>query len=65
MATQVEKIYQQKEKETEQYKAVLMQKENELAQAKDKIQREVDQSKEDHQEHLKDMENKINEVAAS
>ena len=38
MATQVEKIYQQKEKEKEQYKAVLMQKENEFAQAK-QIQR--------------------------
>ena len=36
MATKVEKIYQQKEKEKEQYKAVLAQKESELAEAKNK-----------------------------
>ena len=42
-----------------------MQKESEFAQAKDKFQRELDESKADHQEHLKNMENKINEVAAN
>ena len=63
MATTVEKIYQQKDKEKEQDKAVLMQKNNEMAQAREK-QRELDQSKADHQEHLKNMENKVNEIAA-
>ena len=65
MATQVEKIYQQKEKEKEQYKAVLMQQDSKLAQVKEKVQRELDQSKADHEEHFKNMENKINEVAAN
>ena len=37
MAIQVEKIFQQKEKEKEQFKMVLKQKEAELAQAKEKF----------------------------
>ena len=41
MATKVEKIYKQKEKEKEQYKADLAQKESELAEAKEKM-RELD-----------------------
>ena len=59
MATTVEKIYKQKDKEKEQYKVVLMQKDSEIAQVTSKFQREFDQSKADHQEHLKNMENKI------
>ena len=47
-----------------QYKAVLKQNDNELAKAKERFQRDLDQSKADHEEHLKRMECKINEVAA-
>ena len=57
MATEVERIFQQKEKEKEQYKAVLKQKDNELGRAKERFQRDFDQSKADHQEHFKRMEN--------
>ena len=64
MAIRVEKISQQKEKEKEQFKAVLKQKEDEIAQAKERFQRDLDQSKADHQSHLQSLETKINEVEA-
>ena len=44
---------------------VIKQKEAELAQAKEKFQRELDQSKADHQAHLQSLETKINEVEAN
>ena len=65
MAIRVENISQLKEKEKEQYKAVLKQKDDELGQAKERFQRDLDQSKADHQEHFKRMESNINEVAAN
>ena len=65
MAAEVERFVQQKEKEKKQYKAVLKQKDNELAQAREHFQRDLDQSKADHQEHLKRIETKINEAASS
>ena len=64
MAIRVEKLSQQKEKEKEQFKAVLKQKEEELAQAKERFQRDLDQSKAEHQAHLQSLETKINEVEA-
>ena len=64
MAIKVEKLHQQKEKEKEQYKAVLAQKESELAEAKEKFQRELDQKQAEHREHFKKMESKINEVVS-
>ena len=65
MAIEVEKVHQQKEKEKEQYKAVLAQKESELAEAKEKFQRELDQKEAEHREHFKNMESKINEAASN
>ena len=65
MAIKVEKIYQQKEKEKEQYKAVLAQKESEIAEARENFQRELDQKQAEHREHLTNMESKINEVASN
>ena len=65
MAIHVEKIFQQKEKEKEQFKVVIKQKEAELAQAKEKFQRDFDQSKAEHQAHLQSLETKINEVEAN
>ena len=65
MDIKVVKVHQQKEKEKEQYKAVLAQKESELAEAKEKFQREFDQRQAEHREHLKKMESKINEVASN
>ena len=53
MAIKVEKLHQQKEKEKEQYKAVLAQKESELAEANEKFQRELDQTQAEHREHFK------------
>ena len=44
---------------------VLKQTEAELDQAKEKFQREIDQSKADHQAHLQSLETKINEVEAN
>ena len=44
---------------------VIKQKEAELAQAKEKYQRDLDQSKAEHQAHLQSLETKINEVEAN
>ena len=42
MAIKVEKFHQQQEKEKQQYKAVLAKKESDVAEAKEKSQREFD-----------------------
>ena len=55
---------QQKEKEKEQFKAVLKQKDDEMAQIKERYQRELDKNTAAHQEHLRNMETKISEVEA-
>jgi hypothetical protein len=64
MAMKVEKMAQQKEIEKEQFKAVLKQKDDELAQIKERYHRELDNNTAAHQEHLRNMENKISEVEA-
>ena len=62
MAIKVEKFHQQKEKEKEQYKAVLVQKESERAETKDNVQKAFYQRQGEHREHFKNMESEINEV---
>ena len=64
MAMKVERMAQQKEIEKEQFRAVLKQKDDELAQIKERYQRELDNNTAAHQEHLRNMENKISEVEA-
>ena len=64
MAMKVERMAQQKEIEKEQFKAVLKQKDDELAQVKERCQRDLDKNTAAHQEHLRNMEDKISEVEA-
>ena len=65
MVAEVERIFHWKEAENEQYKAVFNETYNELVQAKKRFQRDLAQSKADHEDHFKRMECTINEVAAN
>ena len=56
MAVRVAKLHQQREKEREQYKADIVQKEMEVAETKARWQKEADQKMAEYQEHFKRME---------
>ena len=65
MAAQIEKHHQQREKETEQYKDVIAQKEVEFAETKARWQIEAAQKTAEHHDHIKRIENHLNQVPSN